>query len=143
MKTRAVRRALAADLRKRAAAWPERLTEVPESQWPPREPELTERPIKVWCSRTYFVQQYACPTHGGIELRRLSVNRVTVTKTGDWQDNIPWEDLMACKRQTGHADWYAIEIYPRDRDIVDVANMRHLWLLAEPLSIGWFEKGPR
>jgi hypothetical protein len=31
-----------------------------------------------------------------------------------------------------------VEIYPRDRDIVNIANMRHLWVMAEPLALGWF-----
>lgn len=141
MKTRRERRALAADMRKRAAVWPAHLTEIPESKWPPRPEEAGERPVAVWCSRTFFVQRYACPAFNGIELRRLSVNRVVIGTDGDWQENITWDDLQRCKRETGHGDWYAIEIYPRERDLVHVANMRHLWLLAEPLPIGWFEKG--
>lgn len=31
----------------------------------------------------------------------------------------------------------AVEIYPAERDIVNVANMRHLWVLPERLPFGW------
>ena len=50
---------------------------------------------------------------------------------------------MQVKREIGFGDWYALEIFPRDGDIVNVANMRHLWMLATPLSIGWFAQTAR
>lgn len=133
------RRSQAKMLRARASEWPERLEEVPREQWPARRPEQTEYPVRLWRSRHYLVQEYATAPWNGIGVRRLSVNRTSVDDRGDWSANIPWEDLQEIKRQTGHADWYAVEIFPRDRDVVNVANLRHLWLLSEPLGIGWFE----
>lgn len=94
--------------------------------------------MAVWRSRHYFVMVFATPPLNGVEARRLSINRVTIGSDGHWNQDIPWEDLQRCKRETGHGDWYGVEVYPRDRDIVNIANMRHLWLLAEPLGIGWF-----
>jgi len=136
---RTERRSMASEMRKQAAAWPLHLVEIPESEWPPRR-SLSEvdYPNAVWRSRSYLVTRYAEPSFKGIEVRRLSVNRVTIGDDGHWNQNIPWEDLQRCKRETGHGDWYGVEIYPRDRDLVNVSNMRHLWLLAEPLGIGWF-----
>lgn len=135
---RSERRALAREMRKQAAAWPSHLVEVPESEWPTRRRETTEYPITVWRSRNYLVVRYAAPSLNGVEVRRLTVNRVTIGNDGHWNQDIPWEDLLRCKRETGHGDWYGVEIYPRDRDIMNIANMRHLWLVAEPLGIGWF-----
>lgn len=133
------RSALMSHLRKRGETWPPHLVEVPESEWP--RPGLgREYPRALWRSRYYLAALYAVPAFMGVEVRRLTVNRVTLGRDGRWDAGIPWEDLQLCKRETGHGDWYGVEIYPRDRDIVDVANMRHLWLLAEPLGIGWFEK---
>jgi hypothetical protein len=134
---------MASKMRKQRAAWPEHLVPVPESEWPPWRPETTEYPKAVWRSRHYLVLLYAEPTLDGVEVRRPTVNRVTIGNDGHWDQDIPWEDLQRCKRETGHGDWYAVEIYPRDRDLVHIANMRHLWLLAEPLGIGWFEWGDR
>lgn len=137
--TRNARRALRRDLEKRASAWPTELARVPESEWPPRRPGTREYPTALWRSRDYVVMMYRAPSLGGVEVRRLSINRCAIGIDGRWQQDIPWEDLQRCKRETGHGDWYAVEIYPRDRDIVNDANMRHLWLLAEPLGIGWVQ----
>ncbi len=114
---RAERKATASVMRKQALAWPAHLVPVPES----------------------LVLEYGEPPFDGVECRRLTVNRVTIRGDGHWEQDIPWDDLQRCKREAGYGDWYALEIYPRDRDIVHIANMRHLWLLAEPLQLGWFE----
>lgn len=135
--SRQERRALARETRQQSKAWPERLVAVPKSEWP--RPVVGSLPDAVWRSRHYLALQYPAPSVGFVEVRRLTVNRVTVGNDGHWDQNIPWEDLQRCKRETGHGDWYGIEVYPRERDIVNVANMRHLWLLSEPLAIGWFE----
>jgi hypothetical protein len=136
---RHARRAKAALMRQQAAEWPERLVEIPEAQWPPSPPGHA-RPIQLWRSRHYLLQVFAQEPYQGSAARRLSVCRTTIQTDGDWQQDIPWVALQRCKREAGFGDWYGFEIYPRDRDVVDVANMRHLWLLAEPLPIGWFQK---
>lgn len=133
------RRAAASEMRAQATAWPVHLAPVPEDQWPPRA-GYTEYPIAVWRSREFLAQVFEAPALGGTEVRRLTVNRVTMRADGHWDQDIAWDDLQRVKRETGHGDWYAVEIYPRDRDVVHVANMRHLWLLAEPLALGWFAR---
>lgn len=135
--TRNQRRALAAVTRKQAAAWPARLAPIPRDEWPPRD---GMRPLAVWRSRAFFAQVYSVSPLDGVEVRQLTVNRVTLGVDGHWDQNISWDELQACKRETGHGDWYGVEVYPRDRDLVHVANMRHLWLLARPLGIGWFSE---
>ena len=130
------RRSLQRVMKKQAEAWPQHLVEVPESVWP--SPPGVTRPLAVWRSRHYLVQVYAEDDLGSATQRRLTVNRVTLEASGGWDQNIPWEELQRCKRETGHGDWYGVEVYPRDRDVVNDANMRHLWLLSEPLRIGWF-----
>jgi hypothetical protein len=137
---RAERRAAASEMRSTAKAWPDRLVEIPPEEW--QHFRTPARPVAVWRSRHYLVQRYDAAALGGVEVRRLSINRVTMGSSGYWDQDIPWEDLQRCKRESGHGDWYGVEIYPRDRDIVNVANMRHLWLMAEPLELGWFSEGP-
>lgn len=132
------RRAAARDLRKQASAWRFTLTPLPESEWSKACEQVTVPPRAVWRSRDYLVLMYPEPSLGGVEVRRLTVNRCAIANDGHWKQDIPWEDLQRCKRETGHGDWYAVEVYPRERDVVHVANMRHLWLLAEPLELGWF-----
>ncbi len=56
---------------------------------------------------------------------------------GDWAANITWEELQAIKNRIGYADKTAVEIFPAEKDTVNVANMRHLWILPESLTFGW------
>lgn len=105
------------------------LQEVPREQWPqPNAPQL-----RVWRSRDFLVQEFAAQAPAVV---RLSVCRTTVA--GDrWQDGITWDELQRLKRECGYGDRDAIEIFPPDRDVVDVAAMRHLWVMAEPVACAW------
>jgi len=70
---------------------------------------------------------------------RLSVCRTTLNDDR-WQDGITWDELQQLKQQCGYGELDAIEIYPADAHLVDVANMRHLWVMAEPVSFKWRRK---
>lgn len=88
--------------------------------------------IEVWRSRYFLVQVYA--ELDGYE--RLSICRTS--HTGDsWADGMTWDELMEVKRQVGRGQRDALEVYPADRDIVNVANMRHLWLPLAPVWFAW------
>lgn len=134
--SRQERKALQSIMRKQAAAWPPELVRVPESEWPQREPK--DRPLSVWRSRGFLVQIYNAPPFGDVAVHRLSACRVTIQADGKWDAEIGWEELQNLKLQAGYGGWYGVEIYPRGCDLVNIANMRHLWLMAEPLAIGWF-----
>jgi hypothetical protein len=54
-----------------------------------------------------------------------------------WADNITWDELQALKTQCGYGGHDAVEVYPPTRDVVNVANIRHLWVLAEKLPFAW------
>ncbi len=137
--SRQERRAVASELRKRAASWPEKLTPVDPSEWPPRREGQAEYPYAVWRSKRYLVQLYECKERfDGQRVVRLSVNYSTVGADGGWGQGMSWDELQAIKYDVGFGDRYAIEVYPRDWDVVNVANMRHLWILVKPLPIGWF-----
>lgn len=123
--TRAQRMALRKDNSKR----PGRLTEAPRSMWPS---DGDSKRNRVWISRYYLVQEFQ--EECGY---RLSVNRTDMLPSGRWDDNLTWDELQEIKRAVGYGDWYAVEVYPPDLDIVNVANMRHLWVLPAALDIGW------
>lgn len=108
------------------------LERVPPEQWPPnrRDGNL----IEVWCSRKYLVQVYQ-EDRG---MLRASINRTTLRADGRWEENLTWDEMQEIKRQIGRGICYAVEVLPMDCDIVNVANMRHMWILPEPLPIGWF-----
>lgn len=127
--------------RQEAAKRPVKLTEIPREQWGPSFRHSTSAPIKAWQSRTFMAQLYDVDSREGRTVMRLSISRCTLKDDGRWDEDISWEELMQVKREVGYGDMYAIEVYPQDDEIVNDANMRHLWLLATPLTIGWFKGG--
>ncbi|HID9686324.1 TPA: DUF7694 domain-containing protein [Citrobacter amalonaticus] len=68
---------------------------------------------------------------------RLTVNTTSIASSGRWKDGISWDALQEIKSAVGYGDRDAVEIYPRDSDVVNVANMRHLWITPEPISFAW------
>lgn len=97
------------------------LKELPNNKWG----HVQEDPnrIKVFASIDFLVQIFKVNDF---------VVRVTVNKTmlaGDsWQDNIKWEELQEIKAKIGYGDHDAVEIFPKDCDVVNVSNMRHLFV---------------
>jgi hypothetical protein len=89
-------------------------------------------PVRCWVSRWFYVQLYLEKSGA-----RLSVNRCAITNDGHWKDDITWDELMKIKGQAGFGDWWAIEIFPPANEVVNVANMRHLWLLKEAPTQAW------
>jgi hypothetical protein len=110
--------------------WPRTLARIPRERWPD---DGDSKRVAVFRSSKYLVQVFEEKT--GI---RLSINRTALDASGDWDAGLSWDELQIIKSELGYGDWYGVEVYPRDRDIVNVANMRHLWLMQEPLQIGWF-----
>lgn len=117
------------ELKKNNKTFPNHLIEIEVS-----EEKQANNPnlLKVFRSRYYLVQVF----EDG-DVIRLSINKTEVNNDGSWKENIGWEDLQQLKRQAGFANHYAVEVYPRDVDLVNVANMRHIWVLENPLKIGW------
>lgn len=125
MSTREQRRQLERENRK----FPPTLQEVPRHEWPnPNAPQ-----VRVLRSRDFLVQVFSEPLPA---LVRLSVCR-TRHNGARWDDGITWDDLQRVKREAGYSDKDAVEVFPADCDVVNVANMRHLFVLAEPLSFAW------
>ena len=72
---------------------------------------------------------------------RLSINRTTLAKGGEhWDDNISWEELQKIKEQCGFGDKCAVELFPPDDEVVNVANMRHIFILDEIPPFMWSKK---
>lgn len=109
---------------------PEQLTELASHEMPHGD----GAPVKVWRSRKYAIQLF----EAGAGVLRLSICRSKLRDDGRWEDGLSWDELQSLKSEVGYGSWYAVEVYPADKDVVNVANMRHLWLLPEPLAVGWF-----
>ena len=84
-------------------------------------------PVKVWRSRFFLVQLFNQDGH-----LRLSINRTKINNQGEWCDGITWDELMDCKRACGFGGQWAVEVFPPDSNVVNVANIRHIWLVDQP-----------
>lgn len=90
-------------------------------------------PVKVWKSSEFLAVLY-----NELGMLRLSVNRAYMVEgSSRWDDGITWDELMFVKRQCGLHESWAVEVFPPCSEVVDVANMRHLWILPSPPSFAW------
>lgn len=112
---------------RRVASWPKRLTEIPRDEWPvgvvgagrpPRTAYRSQEFIALVYDETFDEQSYT----------RISVCRTKMQPDGNYEDQITWEELMRVKDECGYGDEWATEVYPPNNELVNVANMRHLWI---------------
>jgi len=127
--TREQRRQLARDNAKQPTA----LQEVPRERW--YDPNATQ--LRVFRSRDFLVQEFAEKPPATV---RLSVCRTAMDGGDRWQDGITWDDLQRLKRECGYGDRDAVEVFPADDDVVNVANMRHLFVMLDALPYAWRRK---
>lgn len=112
------------DMQRESRAMPNFLKEVHRGP----EPEHHARePYAAWRNREFLVQLFK--ERG---TRRLSINRSDIENDGHWKAGISWEQLMELKRQAGFGNCWAVEVYPPDHHTVNVAAIRHLWLVDQP-----------
>lgn len=111
---------------------------VPRSQWPNVGRDTP--PIDVWRDGDFLALAYAVPEHPA-HLRLTVVRAAGVGLDGCgrviYRDGITWDDLMGVKRDCGYGDRWAVEVFPPDSHVVNVANMRHLWLLPGAPTYAW------
>lgn len=51
----------------------------------------------------------------------------------DLKDGLTWDQLREIKNQCGFADFDGIEFYPREKDVINTGNIRHLYLFKDQL----------
>jgi len=122
----------AAILRHESQQYPAYPVMIPRSEWPmPCRLEI-DAPRQVWRSNRFLACVYEDAGHS-----RISVCRTAIKVSGEYEDAIAWEDLQRLKDQVGFSQCWAVECFPPAGDVVNVANMRHLWILPEPPEFGW------
>lgn len=117
----------------------EALVIIPPEKWPQTRPGMaTPKAVRIaaWQSNRFLVQVFQENSH-----IRISVNRTALAAdgSGDWQDGITWDELQQIKNAIGYRDHCAMELYPPAGEVVNVANIRHLWLTpsAPPPACMW------
>ncbi len=108
-----------------------KFVKVKRAQWPGYVPKGL---FEVWRNQDYLIQLF----HEERCVDRMSVCTTHIdTSQLDWTEGISWNDLQHMKQAIGRGSQSAVEIYPPEDCIVNVANMRHLWLLPEPPFYMW------
>ncbi|WVH05533.1 hypothetical protein KKJFFJLC_00044 [Vibrio phage vB_VpaS_PGB] len=103
--------------------------EVPERDWPSHNQKGL---VRVLLSSEFLVQQFE--EENGII--RLSVCK-TKRQGTRWADGITWDELQAIKNAAGFKDKCALEVYPEQNNVVNVANMRHLFVMPTRPDFAW------
>lgn len=120
----AARREIQKDVRKR----PVKLTEMDISAVDHDGPA----PERCWVSRKFLVSMYVEES-----CLRMTVCRTEIDNTGNWVDKITWDELEAIKEEIGYGDMWGLEIYPPLDEVVNVANMRHVFLFPDKPDFAW------
>ena len=63
--------------------------------------------------------------------------REDLKRTDLEDDAITWDELQRLKAEAGFADRWAVEVFPPDAQVVNIANIRHLFLLPGPPDYAW------
>ena len=102
--------------------------EVHKSEWPHNNNKALK---KVYLNGQFLVQEFH-EEH----VIRLTINQ-TSRKGNNRKDGITWDQLQEIKSKVGYADKCAVEVYPEDANVVNVSNMRHLFILPMRPDFAW------
>lgn len=120
------------------ASQPWTLKQVPRDKWPKSAVASAVASavsiIEVWRSRKYLVVLYQEPC-----CLRMTINRAELG-AGGWKADLTWDEIQMIKDEIGRGKQWAVECYPPESEVVNVANMRHLWLLDQEPVFGWKRK---
>lgn len=131
-------RALRRDLWIQNQTQPETLTPVPKELWPRNPVSFQSNRAFVWRSKHFLVQGFQEQQ----DIIRLSICRADIDDNGKWKEGLTWDELQRVKRECGYADRDAVEIFPKESDVVNVANLRHLWVLPTEINFKWRNEVP-
>ena len=80
---------------------------------------FSEPSIGIWEDDVYYVAAFLDQN-----TIRLDINRK------DMADGLTWDDLQSIKTKCGFENFDAVEFYPRNADVLNTANIRHLYLFS-------------
>ena len=81
----------------------------------------------VVCSRMIFTKQFGNVEHVTIS-RHHNKDKVDFHVATGGEDAIGWNEKMMIKNELFGEDRFAIEVYPKQDMLVDVADVYHLWV---------------
>jgi hypothetical protein len=127
-------------MKRESLAYGAALASIPFVEWPSHVVEGAPR-IDVLRSRAFLVQVF----QEDCDVIRLSINRTEWDERASrFREDISWDDLQRLKEEAGYGDRCAVEVLPPDRLVVNVANMRHVFVLpaGKTLPFVWGARRP-
>lgn len=90
---------------------------------------------ELWYNDTYVVHKRVHKSSNGElpPMIHLSIRR------DDRQPCRDWRDFQRIKNQLAGPEWEAVEMYPAESRLVDMANQFHLWCFNFDMGIGYNE----
>ncbi len=79
--------------------------------------------LEAWRNNIYAVQVFARARINAPSVKHLAIRR------HDGDEVHGWSDLQRIKNEIVGPDFAALEVYPPESDVVDQANMRHVFVL--------------
>lgn len=116
------------EMQKEARSRPKVLTEIDISSIPTK----GQKPLKSWVSNKFLVQLYQEE-----KAQRLSISKTEIDNQGNWIDGITWDEIQAIKNELGFHNCWAVEVYPPIDKVVNVANIRHIFLMNSKPEYAW------
>lgn len=112
-------------------------TELTEQPVPPMPNKYKTASLRCWRSRGFLVTLFQ--QEDGHE--RLSINRTELQSDGNWKEAITWDEIQRLKAEAGFGDRWAVEVYPPGEELINVANIRHIFLLPSAPDFAWRKEG--
>lgn len=103
-------------------------------EWEERKPSKEEAapfglsPDFCYLNNRYHVQVYMVQTEWGM------MAQMTIGRHGDLAP-ITWDELQRIKDELAGEDETAVEVYPAAENLVNKANLRHLWILPDGFAL--------
>jgi len=91
-----------------------------------------EMPVRSWEDENFHAGLYSFQG-----IFRLTIHRESGNTTP-----MSWEELQSVKSACGFGGLDALEVYPRDIDVVNTGNARHLYIMPEPVYFAVRNKPP-
>ncbi len=109
--------------------------------WKPLEPSTPVRngvPVDIleeeqWANDDYVVFKRVVPSDDPDTPPMIHLS----IKNRDRGTRHDWRDFQRIKNQLAGPDWEAVEVYPAEDRLVDMANQYHLWCFAFKLPFGF------
>lgn len=95
---------------------------------------------EIWLSKYFAVRVI----HHKDGTERLQISKTTFDeKRNSWEGGITWDELQEVKSQCGRGDKLAVEVFPKDENVINEGNYRHLWIIPEEAPYIWAKKKNR